>query len=100
LAEEDFYEGGEMDVLETIAALDAAYDEFYDGLPSISQSKYKVYSVNNSILIEGLTGNEQVAIYNISGQKVRMSNPSAATSLQSGIYVVRVGDFASKVLVR
>ena len=100
LAEEDFYEGGEMDVLETIAALDAAYDEFYDGLPSISQSKYKVYSVNNSIIIEGLTGNEQVAIYNIAGQRVKMSNQSNITSVQSGIYVVRIGDSASKILVR
>ena len=87
-------------VYETLASLDAAYEEFYDGLPSVSLSEYKVYSVNNSIVIEGLTGNEQVAIYNISGQKVRMSDQSSATSVQPGIYVVRIGNFASKVLVR
>ena len=69
-------------VYETLASLDAAYEEFYDGLPSVSLSEYKVYSVNNSIVIEGLTGNEQVAIYNISGQKVRMSDQSSATSVQ------------------
>jgi hypothetical protein len=100
LEEADFAEGGEMDVFEMIANLDAAYEEFYDGLPSVSLSEYKVYSVNNSIVIEGLTGNEQVAIYNISGQRVKMSDQSSAVSVQPGIYVVRIGDFASKVLVR
>jgi hypothetical protein len=100
LTDDDFGLGGEMDVTETIVNLDAAYEEFYDGLSSISFSPYKVYSVNGSIIIDGLNGNEQVAIYNVSGQRVKMSDQSSAISVRPGIYVVRIGDFASKVIVR
>ncbi|MDL2243700.1 hypothetical protein LJB84_02535 [Bacteroidales bacterium OttesenSCG-928-J19] len=67
------------------------------GLDEIENSgnEYRIYFVDGRLTIDGLQGNEDVALYDIMGRKF---NTSAQVS--SGIYIVKINNFAKKVFVK
>ena len=63
---------------------------------------YPVYSKDNQIVISGFEKPVKVSIYNVSGQSVyksAISSSNVSISVNQGIYIVRVNDAATKVLV-
>jgi len=90
-----------MNVQATIPALDKAYNEtpIYAALKTVKESQYKVTSTQGKIQIIGLTGNEKLALYDITGRQIMFNTPNNI-SVKSGIYIVRINNFASKVLVK
>jgi hypothetical protein len=59
----------------------------------------KVYGTPNGIRINGLTGVERVAVFDLSGRSIRVANASDIT-LKPGLYFVKVDNLVTKVLVR
>ena len=64
----------------------------------INQSRYKVIAKDGKISILGLTGNEKVSVFDVTGHQLRMSTHSTIT-LNSGVYIVKIDDSASKVVL-
>lgn len=89
----------ELNVGTTINALEVAYAEKGTGIPSISQSDYKVFSANKAINIIGLKGTEKVSVCDISGRQINVTNNSKI-EVNSGVYVVRINNYASKIIVK
>lgn len=91
----------ELNVGNTIAALDVAFNEGVTALPDVRESSYQIYAVNGEIRIKGLEGNERISIYDISGRQVNSQLAKASSyKVGSGIYIVRIDNFAKKVMVR
>ncbi|NLO71526.1 MAG: hypothetical protein GX102_11435 [Porphyromonadaceae bacterium] len=91
----------ELNVGATLAALNTAFDEGLSGLKKIEDSAYEVYTVGGAIRINGLKGTEKVAIYDISGRQLNMVNTNMDSfNVRKGIYIVRINNFATKVIVR
>ncbi len=89
----------ELDISNKIAALDVAYS-INDGTPvkNVNQSLYKVFAENGKITIKGLTGNEKVNVFDITGHQFKMETPSVV-NVKSGVYIVKINDTATKVVV-
>jgi hypothetical protein len=70
------------------------------GLPTLSQDRYKVYTINNSIVVEGVTS--QVSIFDVSGRKIqsaRLAGKFSSQALKSGLYILLVDGATRKVAV-
>ena len=89
----------ELNVVDKIAALNMAIDETPNSLKSLFNSPYKVYSVDGIIKISGLKGGEKISVFDISGRKTNFNN-SLNIKLNSGIYIVRINEYASKIIVK
>ncbi len=87
-----------LNVGATIGKLDAAYSAA-SALKDIFNSNYKITSDNHQISISGLSGNENVAIFDLTGQQMKM-NQNTSLRLDTGIYLVKVNDYVAKVLVK
>lgn len=88
-----------LNVGSTISALDIAYNENYTAVENIQKSDYKVSSTREAINIIGLNGTESVSVYDISGRKMNITNKETI-SVKSGMYIVRINNYATKVVVK
>lgn len=71
------------------------------GLNNLDASKYRVYSKNNSIVVEGVT--TQAQLFDISGRLIEtksMSGSYNSVKLNSGLYIVKVDGQTQKVSVK
>ncbi len=96
------FEGGEFDVYGTLEKLNAAYDANPNasGLHRISEtSPYQVYADGKTIHITGLTGKETISLYDMTGRQLR-TNASEAITVDSGIYIVRINNHVTRVIVK
>ncbi len=85
----------------TIENLNKAYDETRTGMADLHESGYKISTSGNEIRISGLDGTERVSVYDIAGRKLSMDNVrTSAFKVGTGVYIVRVNNFAAKVMVR
>jgi hypothetical protein len=71
------------------------------GVKDPISAAYKMYTVNGTIVVEGVTSN--VSVYDINGrmmQSVRAKGNFVSRSLQPGIYILRVDNKVQKVAVQ
>jgi len=88
-----------LNVETTIPALNAAYAETPNALPSLMDSPFRVTTSIGEIHILGLTGNEKVSVFDIAGRQLKMIHPSVI-SVNAGVYIVRINGYMTKVVVR
>ena len=62
-----------------------------------SVSDVKVYAANKNIIVAGAEENAQVAVYGINGAPVASAVGNATFILESGVYIVKVGEETFKV---
>ena len=92
----------ELNVVTMISSLDQAYLENPNTPVSVRNplnAAVKIYGSVNGIRINGLTGTERVALFDLSGRSIRVANASDIT-LKPGLYFVKVDNLVTKVLVR
>jgi len=92
----------ELNVVTMLNNLDAAYLENPNPPVAVRNpmnTAIKVYGTPNGIRINGLTGVERVAVFDLSGRSIRVANASDIT-LKPGLYFVKVDTLVTKVLVR
>jgi hypothetical protein len=92
----------ELNVVNTLSNLDIAWAENPNKPASVrtaKQSNIRVYNTANGISIHGLTGTERVALLDLSGRSIRVTNPNEII-LKPGLYFVKVDNMVTKVLVR
>ena len=90
-----------LNVGSTIAALDKAYEEDLTGLADLRESGYQIATRNGEIRILGLNGTERVLLYDIAGRQLNMNNVRTSSfKVGTGVYIVRVNNVATKVVVR
>jgi len=90
----------ELDIANTISALEVAYAEAPNAVKTVSaDSKYKVISGDNEINIQGLNGSEKVALFDITGRQLEVTNASSI-SVNSGAYIVKINNYVTKVMVK
>jgi hypothetical protein len=71
------------------------------GVKDPISAAYKLYTVNSTIVVEGVTSN--VSVYDINGrmmQSVRAKGTFISRSLQPGIYILRVDNLVQKIGVQ
>ena len=88
-----------LNVENTITSLNLASTETPNALKSVQDSPYTVVSAVGEINIKGLTGTEKVSAFDITGRQLIINNPSRIVA-NSGIYIVRINNFISKVIVK
>ena len=87
--------------LPTTATIFATGGSTVTDVKSTKTNATLIYSNNSSIFVSNAT--ENVAIYNVAGQKVKVISAIEAAkgiSLGSGIYIVKTGSMVQKVLVQ
>jgi len=92
----------ELNVVTTLSKLETAWAENPNKPASVrttTQSNIRVYNTANGISIHGLTGTEHIALFDLSGRSIRVTNSSDIT-LKPGLYFVKVDNMVTKVLVR
>lgn len=92
----------ELNVGSYISQLDAAYAENPNkpvSLKSPENKNIRIISTIGGILIKGLNGNEKVMVFDISGRSYNLTDKSDI-SLEKGIYLVKIDNEVTKVLVR
>ena len=88
-----------LNVGNTIHALDAAYAESPSAVKSVIDSPYKVLSSVGEIQIQGLIGGEKVSVFDITGRQLTINNPTIIAA-KAGVYIVRINEYITKVVVR
>lgn len=92
----------ELNVGESIEKLEAAYaanPEVIQGVKTTTESPYKISIQNGLININGLTGTENVTLFDIAGRKLNSISKSEFKA-GSGVYVIRINNHVSKILVK
>ncbi len=92
----------ELNVGEVILNLNSAYEASPNssvGTSKLTESKLRMYSNNGQLIINGLESNEKVDILDLTGRLVQSGNTSAF-NLRNGIYIVKIKDTYTKVLVK
>jgi hypothetical protein len=89
----------EMNAISTISDLDAAYSEGFNAVKSILDSPYKVTSTIGKIQIIGLSGNEKIALFDITGRQLQINTPKNIPA-KAGVYIVKIDNYSTKVVVR
>lgn len=72
-----------------------------NALPSLNSDKYKVYSNNHSVVVEGVNSN--VEVYDISGRMIQsaaLKGTFKSKQLNAGFYVLKVDGATQKVSVK
>lgn len=87
----------ELNVMNTLYDLEAAYEEGITSVKKLSNSPYKLIPVNGGLRITGLSGNEQISITDITGRTVKVSD-SQNIRLQKGIYIITINQFSTKYI--
>ncbi len=91
-----------LNVSNHINALEAAYaanPNIPAAIKTVTESQYKVIASVGSIRILGLSGDEKVSLFDITGRQFKVTNP-AEIALKSGVYIVKVNGYITKVVVR
>jgi len=88
-----------LNVENTISALNTAYNEAPNAVKTLQNKKYNVISTVGAIKILGLTGAEKIAVYDIAGRQLRVNNPWLINA-NSGVYIVRINNEVTKVIVK
>ncbi|MDL2241800.1 LamG domain-containing protein [Bacteroidales bacterium OttesenSCG-928-L03] len=97
------FEGEEFnDVKETLKLLNLALKENDQvALETISKdTPYRVYTDGKNIRIIGLQGDETIALFDITGRQYNINDVQQLVVDKSGIYILRINNYAIKVLVR
>jgi len=89
----------ELNVGDTIMALDNAYAETPNAVSTVKDSRYKVIPLTGEIQIQGLTGNEKVSVYDIAGSQLSMTS-SSLIEVKAGVYIVKINSYITKVIVK
>jgi len=87
-----------MNVTANISALNTAYSEG-TSVQAVKESPYKVTSTVGKIQIIGLMGNERVSLFDITGRQLMFNTPKDITA-KAGVYIVKIDNYNSKVVVR
>ncbi len=91
-----------LNVSNNINALEAAYNanpNIPAAIKTVTESQFKVVASVGSIRILGLSGGEKVSLFDITGRQFKVTNPSEIV-LKSGVYIVKVNGYITKVVVR
>lgn len=91
-----------MNVANKILALDNAYaanPAIPTAVTPVNSSNIKVLGGKGAISIVGLNGTEKVSVFDITGRQFKVTTPSNIT-LPAGIYVLKVDNYVTKVVVR
>lgn len=91
----------ELNTSEELSALELAYaanPNIPNAVQSIQISEYKLALSGNTLKILNLKGNENVGIFDISGRKIA-SGYKNEMILNQGIYIVKIDQFTSKIIV-
>ncbi len=91
----------ELDVFGKIEGLERAFAAAPDAtsVENISGSRYDIIPIEGGIRLHGLTGNENVSIFDISGRRIQPGNLNQI-KLNSGVYIIKIDNFTAKTLVR
>ena len=95
-------QNSELNVAATINALETAWIENPNipaSVKSAQNTAVTIYTTANGIRINGLTGNEKVSLFDLTGRQIRISNPADIT-ISPGLYLVKVDQNVTKVFVR
>ncbi|MDP4276565.1 MAG: hypothetical protein Q8914_02925, partial [Bacteroidota bacterium] len=95
-------QNSELNVAATINALETAWIENPNipaSVKSAQNTAVTIYTTANGIRINGLTGNEKVSLFDLTGRQIRISNPADIT-ISRGLYLVKVDHNVTKVFVR
>jgi len=77
--------------------------ETASGLPSISQSDIKLVADNGKLSVENAEPGSMVQVFSTSGVKIKdmkIASSNASLSLPAGVYVIRVGNYVAKVVMK
>jgi hypothetical protein len=88
-----------LNVGNTISALDVAYRETPTALKNIANSQFSVIPSAGSIRINGLSNADKVALFDITGRQLLISNPELIKT-NAGVYIVKINNFVTKVVVK
>ncbi|HEY6915554.1 MAG TPA: T9SS type A sorting domain-containing protein, partial [Paludibacter sp.] len=88
-----------LNVGPTISALDVAYAEKPNAVGSLATNQYQVVTTAGTIKISGLNGTEKVSLFDIAGRQIQVINPTRI-STNAGVYIVKINNEATKVVVR
>jgi hypothetical protein len=88
-----------LNVGSVINALDAAYVEEATNVKSITDSNYKVIPNVNGMHILGLNGTEKITLFDVTGRQLKVTNSSNIT-VNAGVYIVKINDYITKVMVK
>lgn len=88
-----------LNVGTVVEQLNQAYNESLSGVQAIQNSPYRVIPTNGAIQITGLTGNEKVSVFDITGRRMNVVNVNRIT-VSTGIYFVKVDNYVAKVIVK
>ena len=85
-------------VITSSAELNVVFKEIGTNVKEMpSLSEVKVYASNKSITVAGAEEKEQVVVYGINGVPVTSAVGNTTFSLESGVYIVKVGEETFKV---
>lgn len=92
----------ELEVNQTIEQLELAYAAAPDAtsVQNPTDTPYKIWAVTGGIRIEGLRGNEKVEVFDIAGRHMQVTYRNERINLQKGIYIVRINNTATKIVVQ
>ena len=88
-----------LNVSNTISALDVAYKETPTALKNIANSQFSVIPSVGSIRINGLSNSDKVALFDITGRQLLITNPELIKT-NAGIYIVKINNLVTKVVVK
>lgn len=89
----------ELNVGNKISDLEIAYAEGLTAIKDITASSYSIATTANGIKINGLKNGDKVNVFDIAGRQLTIQNPTAI-QLKAGIYIVKINNYASKVVVK
>ncbi|MDD4969305.1 MAG: PKD domain-containing protein [Paludibacter sp.] len=72
-----------------------------NGIENFNSNQFKITTINNKINIDGVL--RTVELFDVSGrqiQSVKTAGTFTSNSLKSGLYIVRIDDFTTKVAVK
>lgn len=88
-----------LNVGEKLELLNVAHSEGVNALKNIGQSRFMAIGQKGRIEVRGLENTDKITVVDLSGRRISTSNRSQI-DVNPGVYIVRINDFATKVLVR
>lgn len=88
-----------LNINETLNLLNVAYSEGVNALKSVGQSRFVVVGEKGRIEVRGLESSDKVSVVDLSGRRISTANRSQI-DVNPGVYIVRINDYATKVVVR
>lgn len=91
----------ELNVGETINALNVAYEELFTSVKNVYQpdAKYKIFASQGKIKVSGLDARDNVEVFDVAGRKIKSAIQSEI-SVKPGLYIVKVNTQVTKVIVK